>query len=239
MVFTTRLSGGNDGRNRFETLLDSLGIVQKNSRPNHPTTCGKIELFHQTLKRWLTAHPAPATIDELQALLDAFVNEYNHRRPHCSLDDRTPVAAYHARPKAAPAGTHQPHHRVRHDRVSHGNVSLRVGGVLHHIGPVATSTNPHDHAHRRPRCAHHPRHHRRDPPPTHHRPNPPLPPQRTTRRRTTTILRTPKNEARRTLNAGSAVSDVSRHHISALGGSRTPTFGSVVDSPGVSGSDRG
>jgi transposase InsO family protein len=134
MVFTTRLSGGKGGRNGFETLLDILGVVQKNSRPNHPTTCGKVERFHQTLKRWLTAHPAPATIDELQALCDRFVDAYNHRRPHRSLGDRTPAAAYQARPKAAPAGTHQPHHRVRRDKVSHGNVTLRVGGNLHHIG---------------------------------------------------------------------------------------------------------
>lgn len=134
MVFTTRLSGGRGGRNGFEHLLDSLGVVQKNSRPNHPTTCGKVERFHQTLKRWLTAHPAAATIDELQALCDRFVDAYNHRRPHRSLADRTPAAAYQTRPKAAPAGTHQTHYRVRHDRVSYGNVSLRVGGVLHHIG---------------------------------------------------------------------------------------------------------
>jgi transposase InsO family protein len=134
MVFTTRLAGGKGGRNGFEHLLDSLGIVQKNSRPNHPTTCGKVERFHQTLKRWLTAHPRPATIAALQALLDAFVDDYNHRRPHRSLDHRTPTAAYQARPKATPGGAHQTHHRVRHDKVSHGNITLRVGGQLHHIG---------------------------------------------------------------------------------------------------------
>jgi transposase InsO family protein len=134
MVFTTRLSGGKGGRNGFEHLLDSLGIRQKNSRPNHPTTCGKVERFHQTLKRWLAAHPAPATLTELQSLLDAFVDEYNHHRPHRSLNGRTPAAAYLARPKAAPTGIHQPHYRVRHDKVSHGNVSLRINGQLHHIG---------------------------------------------------------------------------------------------------------
>jgi Integrase core domain len=134
MVFTTRLSGGRGGRNGFEHLLDSLDVVQKNSRPNHPTTCGKVERFHQTLKRWLAAHPPAATIAELQALLDTFVVEYNQRRPHRSLDSRTPTAAYHARPKAAPAGTHQPHHRVRRDKVSHGNISLRIHGQMHHIG---------------------------------------------------------------------------------------------------------
>ena len=57
-----------------------------------------------------------------------------HRSPHRSTGNRTPAAAYRARPKAAPAGTHQTHYRVRHDKVSHGNVSLRIGGVLHHIG---------------------------------------------------------------------------------------------------------
>ena len=134
MVFTTRLSGGRGGRNGFETLLDSLGIVQKNSRPNHPTTCGKVERFHQTMKRWLAAQPPAATLDELQQQLDRFVDEYNQRRPHRSLNGRTPAAAYHARPKAAPAGTHQPHLRVRHDRVNTGTVTLRIAGQLHHIG---------------------------------------------------------------------------------------------------------
>jgi integrase-like protein len=135
MVFTTRLSGGKGGRNGFEHLLDSLGITQKNSRPNHPTTCGKVERFHQTLKRWLATRPAPATIAELQKLLDAFVDEYNHRRPHRSLHGgRTPAAAYLTRPKAGPTGVHQPHYRVRRDKISQGNVSLRIGGQLHHIG---------------------------------------------------------------------------------------------------------
>ena len=216
MVFTTRLSGGKGGRNGFEHLLDSLGIIQKNSRPNHPTTCGKVERFHQTLKRWLAAHPAPATIVELQTLLDQFVDVYNQRRPHRSLDSRTPAAAYQARPKASPAGAHQPHYRVRHDRVSHGNVSLRIDGqTAPHRPRPPPPRNPHHHAHQRPRRPRHPRHHRRDPPPTHHRPDPPLPRHRSTHRWTTTTLRTPKNETSRTLNAGSAVSDVSRHHMRA------------------------
>jgi transposase InsO family protein len=134
MVFTTRLSGGKGGRNGYEALLDALHVTQKNSRPNHPTTCGKVERFHQTLKRWLTAHSPAATLEELQTQLDSFVHEYNQQRPHSSLGDRTPTAAYHARPKATAAADHHAHYRVRRDRVSHGNVSLRVGGVLHHIG---------------------------------------------------------------------------------------------------------
>src|SRR4029079_4434022 len=74
MVFTTRLAGGRGGRNAFETELAARGVIQKNSRPNHPGTCGKVARFQQTLKTWLRAQPhQPATITELQALLDAFV----------------------------------------------------------------------------------------------------------------------------------------------------------------------
>jgi transposase InsO family protein len=69
MVFTTRLSGGQRGagtRNGFEHELRKLGVVQKNSRPNHPTTCGKAERFQQTLKKWLRGQPdQPTTIAEL------------------------------------------------------------------------------------------------------------------------------------------------------------------------------
>ncbi len=48
MVFTTRFAGGRGGRNHLETLLADLRVLQKHSRPNHPTTCGKVERFHQT-----------------------------------------------------------------------------------------------------------------------------------------------------------------------------------------------
>ena len=78
MVFTTRLSGGKGGRNAFENELRRLGITQINSTPNHPTTCGKVERFHQTLKKWLTGQPRATTITELQTQLDTCVDIYNH-----------------------------------------------------------------------------------------------------------------------------------------------------------------
>jgi len=148
MVFTTRLSGGSlrgtQGRNGFEHELRRLGIVQKNSRPNHPTTCGKIERFQQTMKKWLTAQPdQPTTVGELQALLDAFVEEYNHRRPHRSLPHRaTPATVYTSRPKAAPGNRDDDtHDRVRHDRVDKaGKITLRYQGRLYSIGIGRTHT---------------------------------------------------------------------------------------------------
>jgi transposase InsO family protein len=139
MVYTTRFAGGRGGRTRLEHELRRLGIIQKNSRPNHPTTCGKVERFQQTMKRWLRAQPTqPTTMAELQALLDRFAVEYNTTRPHKSLPHRaTPATAYNARPKATP-GTDRSsdtHDRVRTDKISKtGNVTLRYDGRLHHIG---------------------------------------------------------------------------------------------------------
>lgn len=138
MVFTTRLSGGKGGRNAFETELRRVGVHQKNSRPNHPTTCGKVERFQQTMKRWLRAQPdQPATIGELQGLLDTFVELYNNNRPHRSLPGRsTPARAYRLRPKATPRErSDDTHWRVRTDRVDKaGRVTVRHDGRLHHIG---------------------------------------------------------------------------------------------------------
>ena len=138
MVFTTRLSGGKGGRNAFENELRRLGVQQKNSRPNHPTTCGKVERFHQTLKKWLSAESrGRSSIRGLQRQLDTFVDDYNEKRPHSSLaPKRPPLEAYRARPKATPGDrTEDRHERVRRDRVdTGGKVTLRLDGQLYSIG---------------------------------------------------------------------------------------------------------
>jgi transposase InsO family protein len=138
LVFTTRFSGGRGGRNGFEAELRRLGVQQKNGKPGHPQTQGKVERFQQTLKNWLRAQPAqPADLAQLQALLDAFTTIYNHQRPHRSLPHRaTPATAYTARPKATPGDrAGDTHDRVRTDRVdANGKLTLRVNGKLHHIG---------------------------------------------------------------------------------------------------------
>lgn len=63
-VYTSRFVGG---RNGFEYLLGELHITQRNGHPGHPQTQGKIERFHQTLKRWLAARPAADTLPELRS----------------------------------------------------------------------------------------------------------------------------------------------------------------------------
>ncbi|MGW4424933.1 IS481 family transposase [Streptosporangium sp. NPDC004631] len=148
MVFTTRLAGGRGGRNALEHELRRLHVRQKNSAPNHPTTCGKVERFQQTMKNWLRAQPGrPTTLAELQALLDRFRDAYNHHRPHRSPPHRaTPAAVYTALPKALPSSSRDAdtHTRIRHDRIdTTGVVTLRLNGRLHHIGVGRTHARTH------------------------------------------------------------------------------------------------
>jgi transposase InsO family protein len=132
-VYTSRFTGG---RNAFEYILQLLRIQQKNGRVNHPQTQGKIERFHQTLKKWLTRQPAAATLTDLQAQLDTFQHIYNTQRPHRALDGLTPEKAYRATPKAIPRGTTiDEHFRIRLDHVDNGGgISLRRAGRMHHLG---------------------------------------------------------------------------------------------------------
>jgi len=169
MVYTVRFATGRGGRTKLEVELRERGITQKNSRPNHPTTCGKVERFQQTLKRWLRAQPhQPTTLTELQTLLDVFREQYNHQRPHRSLPHRaTPAAAYTTRPKATPSTdrSRDTHDRVRTDRGQQDrqrHPAPRRSPPPHRPGP-----NPRRNLHPtpRPRSADHHRrlHHRRNP----------------------------------------------------------------------------
>lgn len=125
-----------NGRCAMEGELASLGIAYKHSRPYHPQTCGKVERFHQTLKKHLAKQEPAATLAELQAQLDRFAAYYNTVRPHRALKRRTPAEAYAARTKAMPKGPQvEGHYRLRRDKVDKsGRVTLRYRGRLLHIG---------------------------------------------------------------------------------------------------------
>lgn len=140
MVYTTRFASGHDGTpkqpNGFEQLIADMGIVQKNGGPNKPTTQGKIERYHQTLKRWLAADGLVDTIDDLNAQLARFAVIYNTQRPHRAIGRRTPQEAYTATPKAFPVIETANHiWRVRYDQVdATGTISIRYAGRLRHLG---------------------------------------------------------------------------------------------------------
>ncbi|MDQ6720106.1 MAG: IS481 family transposase [Candidatus Dormibacteraeota bacterium] len=123
------------GKVLLESELERLGIGAKHSTPYHPQTCGKVERFHQSQKRYLAKQAPARSLGHLQLQLDTFATYYNQHRPHRALDGRSPLAAFTARLKAGPAGTAAPiQYRVRQDRVdTNGTVTLRYHSKLRHI----------------------------------------------------------------------------------------------------------
>jgi len=90
----------------FDKICRHNGITHRLTEPASPTTTGKVERFHLTLRRELLDHVGPFTsVDEAQAAVDAWVEQYNTERPHRSLGQQTPAAwsaAMGNRPTEAP-----------------------------------------------------------------------------------------------------------------------------------------
>ena len=76
--------------------LEGKDMKHTRGAPYHPQTQGKIERWHQTLKNriLLENHFLPG---DLEAQIDAFVGDYNHRRHHESLNNLTPADVYTGR----------------------------------------------------------------------------------------------------------------------------------------------
>lgn len=133
-IFTASFRGD---RGALSTELARLGVVFKHSRPYHPQTCGKVERFHQTMKKFLEQGGPARSMAGLQSRLDIFVEYYNTVRPHRARGRMTPSQAFAGRVKAGPSGTpvrDAGEFRIRHDRVDNdGKVTLRYAGVMRHL----------------------------------------------------------------------------------------------------------
>jgi transposase InsO family protein len=94
-VFTARFGQG-PGPVLFDRICANNGIRHILTAPYSPTTTGKVERFHKTMRSdFLVDHDwVHATIEELQRALDEWVDEYNTTRPHQSLGDRPPLERF-------------------------------------------------------------------------------------------------------------------------------------------------
>jgi hypothetical protein len=70
----------------FDRICRENGIIHRLTQPATPTTTGKVDRFHQTLRRELLDDAAPfPDLVAAQAAVDGFRTEYNTRHPHQSL----------------------------------------------------------------------------------------------------------------------------------------------------------
>ena len=118
---------------RFETELRSIGVVPKTSRPYHPQTCGKVERFQQTLKKWLRRRRA-RSLALLQSQLDTFVDYYNHQRPHRGIGRVTPAERWAATPPAINFATALPSPAQHTTTVVNANGAVTAGPYSIGIG---------------------------------------------------------------------------------------------------------
>ena len=94
-VFTGRFIKPRPAEVLFERICRENGITQRLTKPRSPTTTGKIERLHQSLQiELLDVHGPFASLEVLQAALDAWRQEYNTDRPHQSLGMAFPASRF-------------------------------------------------------------------------------------------------------------------------------------------------
>jgi Integrase core domain len=129
-VFTNRF-----GLTPTEVLFDRIcrdnGIEHRLTAPASPTTTGKVERFHRTLRDEFLTERRFSSIEAAQEELDAWIAHYNFERPHQSLDMATPSERFATDP-ATPAGPALVTRSFDEDRSGDGWVSrtVSINGVI-------------------------------------------------------------------------------------------------------------
>jgi len=102
LVFSARRSG-----NALEVLFDKIcrenGITHRLTAPRSPTTTGKIERFHRSLRTEFLRGKVFADLAQAQGELDEWVADYNTNRPHQGIGMCTPAERFYLRDPQATA----------------------------------------------------------------------------------------------------------------------------------------
>jgi len=102
-VFTARFGPG-PGPVLFDKICTDNGIKHRLTAPRSPTTTGKVERWHKTLRREFLDGKVFDSIADAQAQLDVWVAHYNHVRPHQSIGGLAPIERFRlAEPREKPA----------------------------------------------------------------------------------------------------------------------------------------
>ena len=100
--------------------IEAHGTSHVRGAPLHPQTQGKIERWHQTLKNrvLLENYFLPG---DLEQQIEAFIEHYNHRHYHESLENVTPADAYFGRATAII----QRRERIKRQTIEHRRLQHR------------------------------------------------------------------------------------------------------------------
>jgi transposase InsO family protein len=140
-VFSARFGPG-PGPVLFDRLCHEHGVRHLLTAPRSPTTTGKVERFHKTIRRDFLAGRVFATLEEAQAELNDWVATYNQERPHQSLGMHPPARRFSlAAPapalvaeSAEPAPQPDPHAAPQVTRRVSREGRISLGGFAYHVG---------------------------------------------------------------------------------------------------------
>jgi transposase InsO family protein len=111
-VFTARFGPG-PGPVLFDRICTENGIKHLLTAPRSPTTTGKVERWHKTLRREFLTDKMFESIEHAQNELDGWVHSYNHQRPHQSIGRVPPIERFRlAAATPEPVKVEQPDARV-------------------------------------------------------------------------------------------------------------------------------
>ncbi|MGH8574442.1 MAG: IS481 family transposase, partial [Gammaproteobacteria bacterium] len=98
-VFTGRF-GTHKAEVMFDRMCRENGISHRLTAPRSPTTTGKIERFHQSVRKEFLVDRTFSAIDVAQKELDEWVHDYNNERPHQSLEMAVPADRFRLVPES-------------------------------------------------------------------------------------------------------------------------------------------
>jgi transposase InsO family protein len=140
-VFTAKASG-KPTKVLFDRICHNNGVKHILTAPYSPTTTGKIERLHRTMRKEFFELHTFDTIEAAQAALDEWVNSYNTEREHQSIGDVAPIKRFELAAKAPPfevidgevseEPAQPPTRRVR--RVVDSGGRIRVLRFRYHVG---------------------------------------------------------------------------------------------------------
>lgn len=126
-LFTNRF-----GFSRSETLFDKIcrqnGIRHILTAPRSPTTTGKIERFHRSLRQEFLSGQVFSDLELAQKALDGWVQDYNFDRPHQSLKMASPAERFVVDRPATSPELALDRRAVTDERSGDDWVTRRVGG---------------------------------------------------------------------------------------------------------------
>jgi hypothetical protein len=92
-VFTGKL-GSRPATVAFDRICLNNGIRHLLTAPYSPTTTGKIERLHKTMRKEFLAGVTFSSIEAAQEALDRWVERYNHHREHQAIGDVPPIRRF-------------------------------------------------------------------------------------------------------------------------------------------------